>query len=428
MKPARWHQLLALNAYWLGLSFMWNGLHVIILPAVLLHYVPEHLKNTALGLLTFTGLVIAMLVQPISGALSDRWVSRWGRRRPLILFGTLGDFIFLAVLGWAGGLLWLAVGYIGLQITSNLAHGSVQGLMPDQIPPEQLGAGSGIKNLIDMLGMVISSLFLGRLLDPEVARPSLPVAVIIALLAAVAAVTLLGVREKAALRLAPPADAAPKPPPAAGLPVARSPLIPRGPLSPYTRLIIARFAFLLGVYGIQTFAQYYVRDVLKAADPPKLTGDLLAAIAISLIVFALLGGWLGDRVGHIRMHYVAGSITTIGSLLLLFARTPLTLLIFGSVFGMGVGLFLTANWALASLLAPTDQAGKYLGLTNLATAGSGAAGRLLGPLLDLANNARPGANLGYTGLFLFSAVCSLASIYLIRRVNHTSVKNHAEGF
>ena len=112
MKPARWHELLVLNTYWLGLSFMWNGLHVIILPAVLLNYVPEQMKNTALGMLTFTGLIIAMLVQPISGVLSDRWVSRWGRRRPLILLGTLGDFIFLAILGWAGGLPWLALGYI----------------------------------------------------------------------------------------------------------------------------------------------------------------------------------------------------------------------------------------------------------------------------------------------------------------------------
>ena len=417
MKPARWHELLVLNTYWLGLSFMWNGLHVIILPAVLLHYVPEELKNTSLGMLTFAGLIIAMLVQPISGALSDRWTSRWGRRRPLILLGTLGDFIFLAILGWAGGLPWLAVGYIGLQFSSNMAHGPMQGLMPDQIPTAQLGTGSGVKNLIDMLGMVISSLFLGRLFDPAAARPSLPLAVIMGLLAAAAAVTLIGVREKAARRGRPLDDPSSEPVRPPETPVRRNFSLPRGPLTPYARLIIARFAFLLGVYGIQTFAQYYIQDVLKAANPPKLTGDLLAAIAVSLIIFTLLGGWLGDRVGHIRMHYVAGGIAALGSLLMLFARTPLTLLIFGSVFGIGIGLFLTANWALASQLAPPAEAGKYLGLTNLATAGSAAVGRLLGPLIDLANNARPGGNLGYTGLFIFGAVCSLASIYLIRRVN-----------
>jgi len=416
MKPARWHELLVLNTYWIGLSFMWNGLHVIILPAVLLHYVPEQLKNTSLGMLTFAGLIIAMLVQPISGALSDRWVSRWGRRRPLILLGTLGDFIFLAILGWAGGLFWLALGYIGLQFSSNMAHGPMQGLMPDQLPPEQLGVGSGVKNLIDMLGMVISSLFLGRLLDSTVARPSLPMAVIIGVLAAGAAVTLIGVREKAALGRTLPQDAPPKPTLAQRWQSLRATLLPSGALTPYARLIIARFAFLLGVYGVQTFAQYFVRDVLKAADPPQLTGDLLAAIAISLIAFALLGGWLGDRIGHIRIHYIAGGIATLGSLLMLFARTPLTLLIFGSVYGIGIGLFLTANWALASLLAPPTDAGKYLGLTNIATAGSAAVGRLLGPLIDLANNARPGANLGYTGLFIFGAVAALASIFLISRV------------
>ena len=94
---------LTLNAYWVGLSFMWNGLHVIILPAVLLHFVPDAQKNTYLGLLTFTGLVIAALLQPVAGAWSDRWVSRWGRRRPLIVLGTVFDFVFLAFLGWGGG-------------------------------------------------------------------------------------------------------------------------------------------------------------------------------------------------------------------------------------------------------------------------------------------------------------------------------------
>src|SRR5512135_2178524 len=114
MKRISLRDVIFLNAYWVGLSFMWNSLHVIILPAILLHLVPDTQKNTYLGLLTFAGLLIAMLIQPVSGALSDRWVSSWGRRRPLILIGTLFDFAFLAFLGWSGGLGWLALGYIGL--------------------------------------------------------------------------------------------------------------------------------------------------------------------------------------------------------------------------------------------------------------------------------------------------------------------------
>ena len=418
MKPARWHELLVLNTYWLGLSFMWNGLHVIILPAVLLNYVPAELKNTALGMLTFTGLIIAMLVQPLSGVLSDRWVSRWGRRRPLILLGTLGDFIFLAILGWAGGLPWLALGYIGLQFSSNMAHGPMQGLMPDQLPPGAARRRLGIQKpdryarhggLVALPGAAVR----------PCRRPPQPAAGGDHRGIGRGGSSHADRRAREGCPAYPSAQPMRRQNRLSG-PAPLAALFHHGALSPYARLIIARFAFLLGVYGIQTFAQYYVQDVLKAADPPKLTGDLLAAIAVSLIIFALLGGWLGDRFGHIRMHYVAGGIATLGSLLMLFARTPLTLLIFGSVFGIGIGLFLTANWALASLLAPPGDAGKYLGLTNIATAGSAAVGRLLGPLIDLANNARPGEYLGYTGLFLFSAVCALGSIFLIRRVNHTS--------
>ena len=35
MKKLTFLQLLTLNAYWVGISFMWNALHPIILPAVL---------------------------------------------------------------------------------------------------------------------------------------------------------------------------------------------------------------------------------------------------------------------------------------------------------------------------------------------------------------------------------------------------------
>ena len=101
---------------------------------------------------------------------------------------------------------------------------------------------------------------------------------------------------------------------------------------------------------------------------------------------------------------------------MLWARTPLTLLAYGSVAGAGTGLFITANWALANQLAPAAQAGKFLGLTNLATAGAGAISRLFGPLVDVLNNANPGLYWGYTLLFLLGVVCMLVSASLLRFV------------
>ncbi len=92
------------------------------------------------------------------------------------------------------------------------------------------------------------------------------------------------------------------------------------------------------------------------------------------------------------------------------------MLAFGSVLGAGIGLFITANWALANQLAPAAEVGKYMGLTNLATAGSGALGRLEGPLIDVLNNAYPGVFAGYLMLFILGAVCAVVSVFLLAKV------------
>jgi MFS family permease len=403
---ARAFDLFAVNAYWPGLSFMWNSLHLIILPAVLLGFVDDARKNTALGLLTFVGLMIALLVQPISGALSDAWPSRFGRRRPLLVLGTLADLVFLYLIATAGSLGTLAVGYIGLQFTSNIAHGPAQGLMHDRVPSGQMGLAAGVKNFLDMSGLVISSLVMGRLIASENPDPLPGIAVVAALIVAGLLATVFGVREvssraagvdfKAELRRVFHVDV-------------------RGNTD-YWRLIGSRFLFLFGVYGIQAFAQYYVRDKLQTDNPVKLTGDLMAVIALSLIAFAILAGYFADRFGRKPLHVVAAILVALGSLLMMTATTPSAVLAFGCIVGAGIGLFITANWALANDLAPAGEAGKYLGLTNLATAGAGAASRLTGPGLDALNAWHPGAFLGYVALFSGSAVLAILSLLALRRV------------
>jgi MFS family permease len=396
-----------LNAYWVGLSFMWNSLHPILLPAVLLNYVPDAKKNTYLGLLTFVGLMIAMVVQPIAGALSDRWNSRSGRRRPLAVLGTSFDFLFLAILAWGGGLLWLFIGYVGLQFSSNIAHGPMQALLPDRVPPSQVGVASSLRTFMDMLSLVAASLLAGRLLDPTTRDPAPIILVVMGILATAASITFLGVKEE-------PADNRQRLDWKSLLGIFR---INVRENSSYWWLIAERLLFLVGIYGIQAFAQYYLQDVLRVPDPPKQTGDLLAALTITMVILVLLAGWMSDRYGAKRILSIGTFVSAGGILLMLFATDMRGLTIFGSVLGAGIGLFLTSNWALANSLAPQEEAGKYLGLTNLATAGSAALSRLEGPVLDWLNAAWPGAWIGYRGLFLFGAVCMLLSLVFLRKIH-----------
>jgi MFS family permease len=399
-------QLLVLNAYWVGLSFMWNSIHPILLPAVMLRYVPDAQKNTYLGLLTFAGLIIAMIVQPITGTLSDGWKSRLGRRRPLAVLGTLFDFVFLSVLAWSGGLTWLFIGYVGLQLSSNIAHGPLQGLLPDRVPPSQMGVASSLKTFMDMLSLVVASLLAGRLLDPVTRDPAPIMVVVMSLLAVSALITFLGVKEEPTLSQE---DTNWK----SFLGKFRINFFEH---PSYWWLIAERLLFLLGIYGMQAFAQYYLQDVLRVPDPPKQTGDLLASLTVAMVLLVLVSGRLIDKYGAKPILSIGTLISAGGMLLMLLAADMRGLTIFGSVLGAGIGLFLTSNWALANSLAPQEEAGKYLGLTNLATAGSAALSRLEGPVLDWMNAAWPGAWIGYKGLFIFGAVCMLLSLFLLRKI------------
>jgi Na+/melibiose symporter-like transporter len=404
-------RMIILNTYWLGLSFKWNALHPIILPAVMLNYVPETLKNTYLGMLTFAGLILAAVFQPVAGAISDDWRSRWGRRRPFMVVSAMIDLVFLAIIGWAGGLLWLFIGYIGLQFSSNLGQGPAQGLMPDRVAPEKIGAASGIKTFMDMAALIIASLAAGRLLDPEGRNPTLIIIVLMAVMVVSTAITVLGTREE------PTNSPRETRKGETWLGYLRRQLhVDFSENTAYWWLIGQRLVFMLGIFAVQAFAQYYLQDVLKVQNPVKTTGDLLAALTVALVILALAGGWLADRFGAKRILAIAGALTAVGMILLRLAPSPGLLIVYGSVVGAGIGLFLTASWALSNRLAPSDQAGKFLGLTNLATAGAGALSRLEGPLIDLTNNTFPGMWMGYTGMFVFGSICAIISMVILNKI------------
>jgi MFS family permease len=271
---------------------------------------------------------------------------------------------------------------------------------------------SGIKTFMDMLALILASLVAGSLIDPVTRDPTLIIAVVMGLVLVTTAITVCGSSEE------PTVDNHPRGNNSGSIFQEFKDLfqvdINANPA--YWWLIAERFVFLLGVFGIQQFAQYYIGDVLQVENPVKTTGDLMAALAIGLVAMALLGGWLTDRLGAKPILVAASLITAAGCSLLLLVNDQESLVLMGSVIGVGMGLFLTANWALANQLAPGNEAGKYMGLTNIATAGAGAFGRLWGPILDGLNNARVGDWLGYKAMFIFGTICALLSILLLMRI------------
>ena len=399
---------MGMNVYWFGLAFMWNGLHPIMLPALLLRLVPESLKNTYLGGMTFAGLILAMVIQPVAGGLSDHTRSSWGKRRPWILAGTLASAPFLAGMALAGDYWALLVAYLLLQIVSNSAHGPAQGLIPDLVPDEQRGLASGVKNLFDMGGLVVASLATGQLMGRG--NPTVAFAIVGSVLVVSALVTAMTTRERSA-------DSFQRATTDEGLRDLFRVEFRRYP--DYRQLLVSRFLILLGIYAVQVFAQYYIRDRLGASNPAEVTGNLMATIGLTLTLLVFPAGALSDRYGRMRMNLLGGTLAALGVFLLVFVQDVSSLYVVGGIIGMATGMFLSVNWALATDLIPSQEAGKYLGLSNLATAGAGAASRLAGPLIDGLNGLRPGLFLGYPALFFLATASTLMGTLLMLRIRRS---------
>ncbi|HHX64637.1 MAG TPA: SLC45 family MFS transporter [Chloroflexi bacterium] len=411
MDIQRWYHLLTINVFWFGVSFMWNALHPIVLPMLLLSFIGEKAKNTHYGMITFAGLVVALLVQPLSGAMSDFTRHRLGRRRPWIIAGSLLNIVWLIGLIVARNYWVIAGSYILLQFTSNLGHGPAQGIIPDIVPREQRGIAAGAKGLMEMMGTIAAAVLAGRIVGAAFAQPGGMIGIIIAVILVVLAITWRGVKETPLQD-----DAAPT---RFTMEWARAVLrIDIRNNRAYARLLLVRFCVLLGTYSVQSFGFYYFSDVHQVESPARVVGNLMTAIAISILVAAYPAGVLSQRWGRKKLSIMALILVGTGMSLLAFTGNMAGLWILGCIIGIGMGVFSCVNWAWATDLVPAAEAGKYLGFSNLATAGSAAASRLMGPIIDLLNAWMP--NSGYSALFVIATVGALIGLILTMGIPETA--------
>ena len=94
----------------------------------------------------------------------------------------------------------------------------------------------------------------------------------------------------------------------------------------------------------------------------------------------------------------------------------------GVIIGIAIGLFFASNWALGTVLVPKEEAGRYLGISNLAGAGAGAVGAYIGgPIADyFTANVTSVPGLGYILLFSIYGVLFLLSILALTQVRENS--------
>ena len=129
-----------------------------------------------------------------------------------------------------------------------------------------------------------------------------------------------------------------------------------------------------------TFAVYFIQGRLgvpgnKAAGPASI---LMMVVGVLILFSALPSGWLADRFGRKPLVILAGILATLGTAIAVSVPAMPAIYVGGCFIGLGTGLFFTVNWALGTEIVPKAEAGRYLGISNLAGAGAGAVGAYIG--------------------------------------------------
>jgi len=166
-------------------------------------------------------------------------------------------------------------------------------------------------------------------------------------------------------------------------------------------LMVSRLFFLMAPVAIGTYAFNFIRYTFNYSEGKAslFSSALQATILVFAAVLCMTAGFLAERFGKKRLISAACLIGAVGSTLLIFAPSLPWILGFGLIVGISLGTFLSVDWAFMTDLIPKAEAGRYMGVSNIATASAGLIARpILGPIIDAFNNNRSSA-VGYRVMF-----------------------------
>ena len=368
-------QLIQLSVYWLGIQAIWGGVGVFTQERIP-ELAPAGQGGTYLALTGWIILPIVLLVQPTVGAISDYTITRWGRRKPYIVIGSILDVVFL--IGLATSQTYVAVlAFLAmLQFSSNFAQGPFQGYVPDLVPAPQVGLASALIGAMQTIGFVIGNGIIA--FAYTTGEYVLPLIFLGLVELATAIGTVVWVREGTAAKARNGRSWFAIGKSAWGLDILRE--------RSFVYLVVSRLAFIAGINVLLGFYVVYLTRVFGFGDQEKAFWVPVIGIVVALFTATatIPSGILSNRVGRKPLIYAAAAIGSIGLLISGLAPSPEVLLVGATLIGIGSGTFLAVDWALMTDIIPKASSGRFMGISNLAVALAGPVAALAaGPIIDI---------------------------------------------
>lgn len=351
------------------------------------------------GLISGIAGAFALLAYPLTGALSDRTTSRFGRRRPWIALGTSGFAASLLLLGLQTSLLGIGICWVAASTFFCVLTAALTAAISDQVPVNQRGYVSGWISAPQAIGIIAGLVLVMALGLGTFGGYALMAGLLVAL-----GLPFLLLIPDAVL------------PPGIVAPLTWRTLLEGLWISPrkhpdFGWTLLSRVLVNLGNAFGTSLLLYFLMYGLKVDDAESSLIVLTLVYMVFVIIASLWLGRLSDKWGR-RRAFVFGSsiLQAAAALILAFVPTMGAATFAAALLGLGYGCFLSVDQALATQVLPDQLSrGKDLGIMNIALTVPQAFAPMLGALLVSAVG-------GFTLLFVVSGVTALAGAWAVSRV------------
>ncbi|MBI4786636.1 MAG: MFS transporter [Chloroflexi bacterium] len=196
-------------------------------------------------------------------------------------------------------------------------------------------------------------------------------------------------------------------------------------------VFLTRFLITMGVYTVQEFLLFYLRDAVGdfrlfgmqvAETAESAVSFFLITLLLGAIASTLVAGILSDKFGRKLMVYISGALQGVVALIFILFHDFTLAVLMGIVFGLGFGAYQSVDWALASDVLPSEDYAKDMGVWHVSQVlpqmlATPFAGFFLDAFQKIGKT--PAVNqptLGYTVIFLMSVVYFVLGTVFVTRI------------